>query len=86
MPELRRHPGPSEHKSAVACLREVTDARALLRTAREGSVRGWDTHALRAGLLAALEGYAVAITHLGAPVPRKLRNEIELYRHLRNRL
>lgn len=67
------------------CLRNVKIARGELRAARHKAARGWDKDALRAELLVALEGYAAAITRIGAPVPRTLRNEIDLYRRLRNR-
>ena len=85
MPELRRHPGPCERERVVACLRDVNIARADLRSARHEASRGWNVLVLRADLLAALEGYAVAITQLGVPVPRRLRTEIDVYRRLKNR-
>ena len=84
MPESRRHAGFVERERAVACFREVGVARAHLRTARDTATGGWNKHALHADLLTALEGYAAAIIRLGAPVPPKLRNEIELYRRLGN--
>lgn len=85
VPESRRHAGFVERERAVACLRDVDIARAHLRTARDTATGGWNKHALHHELLTALERYAAAVIQLGAPVPRRLRNEIELYRRLRNR-
>jgi hypothetical protein len=85
VPELRRHPDPGERQRVAVCLRNVNITRGELRVARHKAAQGWDKDALRAGLLVALEGYAAAITEIGAPVPRTLRNEIDLYRRLRNR-
>ena len=84
VPVSRRHVGFVERERAVVCFREVGIARAHLRTARDTATGGWNKHALHAELLAALEGYATAITRLGAPVPPRLRNEIEMYRRLGN--
>jgi hypothetical protein len=85
MPEPRRHPGPEERERLVACLRDVAEARAHLQASRHQVAHRWEKNALRSELLAALEGYAGAIVKLGAPVPIKLRSEIELYRRLGNR-
>ena len=85
MPEPRPHPDPDERHRIAQCLRDVHAARQQLRTARHEAARGWDKDGLRAELLAALEGYAAAITQVGAPLPRTLRNEIDLYRRLGNR-
>ena len=85
MPEPRRQAGPDERARLVACLRGVNIARARLEAARHQVTRGREKDALRAELLAALEGYAAAITRAGAPVPRRLLAEIEVYRRLRNR-
>lgn len=85
MPELGRHPDPGERQRIAVCLRNLKIAREHLRTARHNATPGWDKHALRAELLVALEGYSAAITQIGAPVPRTLHNEIELYRRLGNR-
>jgi|tagenome__1003787_1003787.scaffolds.fasta_scaffold20174519_2 hypothetical protein len=84
MSEPSRQPGPPARACLASCLREVNVARARLRATRN-DLRSWEKPALRADLLAALEGYAEAITDLGAPVPRRLLAEIELYRRLRNR-
>jgi hypothetical protein len=84
MPGRTSHLAPNEGR-LVACLRDVKIARAHLLTSRHEVGRDWEKHALRAELLAALEGCAAAITLLGAPVPRRLRTEIDLYRRLENR-
>ena len=65
-------------------MRDVDFARERLRSARDSANSGWSKHGLHADLLAALEDHAAAITRIGAPVPRRLRNELELYRRLRN--
>ena len=85
MPQLGHRPGPGERQRIAVCLQSLNIARGHLRTSRHQATRGWDKHALRADLLAALEGYAEAITQIGAPVPRTLQNEIDIYRRLRNR-
>jgi hypothetical protein len=84
VPQSRRHTGFVEREHVDACMRDVDFARARLRSARDSASSGWSKHALHADLLAALEGHAAAITRIGAPVPRKLRTELELYRRLRN--
>jgi hypothetical protein len=85
MPEQGRPPGSGERESIAVCLQILNLARGQLRTARQEATPRWNGDALRAELLTALERYAGAITQTGAPVPRNLRNEIELYRRLRNR-
>ena len=85
MPEATSGRGPGEREHLSACLHSVDVARAHLGVARHESTRGCESQALRTALLDALEAYAAVITQLGAPVPRRLRNEIELYRGLRNR-
>ena len=85
MPEQGDHLGPGERQSIAVCLRNLNIARGDLHNARHEATPGWNGEALRAELLAALEGYAAAITEAGVPIPRTLRNEIELYRRLRNR-
>jgi hypothetical protein len=81
MPEQGDHRGPGERQSIAVCLRNLDIARGDLRNARPGR----NDDVLRAELLAALEGYAAAIAETGVPIPRTLRNEIELYRGLRDR-
>ncbi|HEX6150603.1 hypothetical protein [Nocardioides sp.] len=85
MPEIRRFAGYVERERAVACLRDVEVARAHLRAARDTAAGGWNKHELHHELLMALERYAAAVIRLGAPVPRRLRTEIDLYRRLKNR-
>ena len=89
MPEATSGRGPGEREHLSACLHSVDVARAHLGVARHESTRGCESQALRTALLDAgadaLEAYAAVITQFGAPVPRRLRNEIELYRGLRNR-
>lgn len=80
----RRQVGYVEREAANACFRNVVSARADLRAARDSASSGWNKLGLHAELLAALEGYEAAIIELGAPVPRKLQNELELHRRLRN--
>jgi len=82
MPEPGR---PGRRDRCAERLREVNVARGHLRVARHELTRNGEQPALRAVLLAALEGYAAAITKRGAPVPHQVRNEIELYRGLRSR-
>ena len=82
MPEPQNHSG--EGQRLVACLREVSVARARLQAARNGVNRGGEEQILRTELLVALEGYVAAITMLGAPVAGKLKAEVELYHRLKN--
>lgn len=82
MPLPRRRPGPLEHDRLVTCLQTVGVARARLR-GRRGAAREIDKAAAREDLLDALEQYASAITDLGAPIPRRIRTEIVVYRRLR---
>jgi hypothetical protein len=84
VPESRRHVGYVEREHAVACFRNVVSARKDLRSARDSASGGWNKHGLHAELVAALEGYEAAIIELGAPVPRKLQNELQLHRRLGN--
>ena len=85
MSKSRRVAGYVERERAVACFRDIDVARAHLRTARDTAHGGWDKQGLHQELLGALERCEAAVIELGAPVPRRLRNEIELYRRLRNR-
>ena len=82
MLEERLHSGPRERERVVFCLRELRVARAHVQTARYDATLRWKKDILRAELLKALESYAAAITQLGAPVPHRLRTEIDLYRGL----
>ena len=85
MLERRLSSGPREREQVVCCLRELREARAHVQTARYDATLRWKKEALRAELLTALESYAAAITQLGAPVPHRLRVEIDLYRGLQKR-
>ena len=84
MPELQHRSGRSDGERLAACVQNVDTARARLRAARRPGVQSSTWHPLRADLLIALERYAAAISGAGAPVPRRLRTEIDLYRRLRN--
>lgn len=84
MPSRKPHAGPPEHDRLVTCLHTLGVARAQLR-AQRGTGRGLDKQALREDLLLALEQYASAIADLNAPVPRRLKAEILLYRRLKDR-
>ncbi|WP_243057402.1 hypothetical protein [Nocardioides sp. SR21] len=85
MLERRQCPGPGEHEQVALRLRELRSARAHVATARHDATLRWKSDVLRAELLSALEGYAAAIVQIGAPVPSRLRLEIDLYRGLQNR-
>ncbi len=76
--------GWAERELLAVCLEDVTRARAQLRAA-QGVPHRCDVYDLRADLIAALEAYASAITQLGAPLPRKLRVEIDLQRRIGHR-
>ncbi len=70
-----------ERERLAACRLDVANARSDLRAA-QGKPGGWGVYDLRIDLIAALEAYGDAITELGAPLPRKLRTEIELHRRI----
>jgi hypothetical protein len=75
----------AEHEQLASHLRDITLARGRLDEARRVGARSTEVTPLRAELLTALEGYADAITRLGAPVPHRIHSEIELYRRLHGR-
>ncbi|GAB6984614.1 hypothetical protein [Nocardioides pyridinolyticus] len=75
----------AEQEQLSAHLRDISVARERLDEARRVGARSTEVNPLRADLLAALEGYAAAITRLGAPVPHRIHSEIELYRRLHGR-
>jgi hypothetical protein len=81
MSQSRTTLGWAERERLAACLLDVANARSHLRAA-QGRPGGWGVRDLRADLIAALEAYGAAITELGAPLPRKLRTEIELHRRI----
>ncbi|WP_325575215.1 hypothetical protein [Nocardioides sp.] len=66
--------------------REVRAVRARLHAARDAAPRHWEAQSLREELLAALEQLAVAVARAGAPLPYRLRAEIDLYRRLGHRI
>jgi cytolysin (calcineurin-like family phosphatase) len=69
------------HDLTVSLL-AVNHARSTLDLARaQGSVSGLAAPEQRR-LLAALEGYAVALTRQGRPVPYRMRTELAMYRSL----
>jgi len=84
MPHRKPHPGPPEYDRLVTCFHTLGVARAQLRAERDAR-RGLDKQAARGDLLLALEQYASAIADLNAPVPRRLKAEILLYRRLKER-
>ena len=65
-------------------LGDIALARDRLGAARHGGRPG-DQAQLRRSLLLALETYASALAARGAPLPYRLRDEIELYRGLGQR-
>ena len=75
----------AEQEQLSAHLRDISVARERLEEARRVGARSTEVNPLRADLLAALEGYAAAITRLGGPVPHRIHSENELYRGLGNR-
>lgn len=75
----------TEPEQLSARLRDIALARQRLDEARRVGARSTEVNPLRDDLLAALEGYAAAITRLGAPVPHRIHAEIELYRGLHGR-
>jgi hypothetical protein len=81
MLEAAPRPEPSERAQLAHLLTEIGRARDSLDVARGGS-RPADQMQLRQALLAALETYASAIASCGAPLPYRMRAEIDLYRGL----
>ncbi|WP_374455447.1 hypothetical protein [Nocardioides sp.] len=72
---------PPDRQDLAVLLSEVSLARDRLGIARQGA-RAADQLQLRRDLLHALEAYASALAGRGAPLPYRLRDEIELYRGL----
>jgi hypothetical protein len=72
------------HGRLTDLLSGVLVARGRLERAREDR-RVPEQQVLRQELLLALEQYAEAISDSGAPLPYRLRTEINLYRGLRGR-
>lgn len=77
MPQSGRARGWVERERLAGCLRDVAVARARLRAAQTGP-GGFGVYDSRVELVTALEACADAITELGAPLPHKLRAEINL--------
>ena len=81
MSQSRTTLGWVERERLAARLLDVANARSDLRAA-QGKPGGGGVYDSRVSLIAALEAYGDAITELGAPLPRKLRAEIELHRRI----
>lgn len=74
----------ADHGRLTDLLSRVHLARERLERAREQKGRP-EQQLLRQELLGALEAYADAISDVGAPLPYRLRTEIDLYKGLRGR-
>ena len=72
---------PGRHWQLTSLLEDVKAARRLLDLARHDKRHG-EPQQLRRDLLATLEAYADALTQAGAPLPPRLRSEINLYKGL----
>ncbi|MGF9761143.1 hypothetical protein AAII07_38740 [Microvirga sp. 0TCS3.31] len=83
---LHAEPGfdPGRHQRLTSLLEDVKAARRVLDRARQDK-RLVEQQQLRKELLAALDAYAAALTLAGAPLPPRLRSEIDLYRGLGGR-
>ncbi|MFD1947045.1 hypothetical protein [Nocardioides aestuarii] len=77
-------PGAALRERVAACRQMVDAARLNLDRAR-ATRPDLDLRGFRADLLWALEEYESAITEVGAPLPPRLRREIQLYRQLADR-
>ena len=77
-------PSGHDHGRLTDLLSNVLVARRRLELAREQR-GGPDQQRLRHELLSALELYAEAISESGAPLPYRLRTEIDLYKGLGGR-
>jgi hypothetical protein len=75
---------PGRHQRLTLLLEDVHSARRLLERARHDK-RLVEQQLLRKRLLDALEAYAGALAQAGAPLPPRLRSEIDLYRGLGGR-
>jgi hypothetical protein len=84
MLEAGPRPESPDHGRLAALLAEIGHARDRLDVARSGT-RPSEQLPVRRELLAALEAYAAALASCGAPLPYRLRDEIELYRGLGQR-
>ena len=83
---LHAEPGfdPGRHQRLTSLLEDVKTARRVLDRARQDK-RLVEQQQLRRELLAALDAYAAALDLAGAPLPPRLRSEIDLYRGLGGR-
>jgi hypothetical protein len=72
---------PGRHQRLSSLLEDVLAARRVLEAARHDK-RLVEQQVLRRELLEALEAYAAALAQVGAPLPLRLRSEIDLYRGL----
>lgn len=81
MSQSRSMHGWVERERLAACLLEIASARERMRVA-QSHPGGHGVCDSRVDLVAALEACAAAITELGAPLPRKLRDEIDLQRRI----
>ena len=72
---------PGRHQRLSSLLEAVLTARRVLDRARHDK-RLAEQQLLRRELLEALEAYAHALAQVGAPLPPRLRSEIDLYRGL----
>ena len=71
---------PGQSHDLMMSLRTVNRARSMLDLARtQRALRGVATSEQRQ-LLAALEGYAFALTSHGHPMPYRMRSELAMYR------
>ena len=75
---------PGRHQRLSSLLQDVLAARGVLERARHDK-RLAEQQLLRKELLDALEAYAAALALVGAPLPPRLRAEIDLYRGLGGR-
>jgi len=83
---LHDEPGsdPGRHQRLTSLLEDIKAARRVLDRARHDK-RHAEQQQLRSELLAALDAYAAALARAGAPLPPRLRSEIDLYRGLGGR-
>ena len=72
---------PGRHQRLTLLLDDVLSARRLLERARHEQ-RLVEQQERRKELLTALQAYADALRAVGAPLPPRMRSEIDLYRGL----
>ncbi|CAM3738564.1 hypothetical protein [Nocardioides zeicaulis] len=76
--------GADGHDHLASLLGDLQEARRRLDRGRDNA-RAADQLTLRQGLLRALEAYAGALAEAGAPLPYRLRREIDLLKGLSGR-